>query len=408
MSEPAAKAARMTKVPVTILTGFLGSGKTTLMNHILDDPNHKMRFAIIENEFGEIGVDEKILSEKTNEEVIEVMNGCICCTVRGDLVVALKNLYAKIMQFDAVIIETTGLADPAPVAQTFFIDDDIKEKFTLDGIITVVDAKHIIQRLDEEKPEGVENEAVEQVAFADRVLLNKTDLVTEEELPKIEARIKKINPTVEIYRTQQSKVEPQKLIGISAFSLDRVLEMDSEFLKIDGEHEHDPTVVSCSTKFDTPLDLQLMREWIRLMLQKYGADLYRYKGVLNVDNAEAKYVFQGVGMIHTGRFQGLWGSEKRETRFVFIGKNLDKQGLIDGFLKCKIDAELRFPIGTKVLCCSEDGWEPGTIVKQWDGGMPYVIKLKDLSKGLMWCQFDIDEFCKAPASDDEWVFAPRE
>merc|ERR1719327_1451568 len=191
---------RPQRVPVTILTGFLGSGKTTLMNHILEDPNHKMRFAIIENEFGEIGVDEKILSEKTNEEVIEVMNGCICCTVRGDLVVALKNLYAKIAQFDAVIIETTGLADPAPVAQTFFVDDDIQSKFTLDGIITVTDAKHILTRLDDEKPEGVENEAQEQVAFADRILLNKCDLVDEAELPPIEARLKKLNPSANIYR----------------------------------------------------------------------------------------------------------------------------------------------------------------------------------------------------------------
>ena len=199
---------------MTILTGFLGSGKTTLLNHILDDSTHGLRFAIIENEFGEVGIDEKIISEKTDEELIEVMNGCICCTVRGDLVDSLKKLYSKISQFDAVIIETTGLADPAPVAQTFFIDKAIRGMYTLDGVITVVDCKHIMTRLNEQKPEGVGNEAVEQVAFADRILINKTDLIDAKDIPNIEARLRGINPEAPFVRCTHSKVDPMTLIKI--------------------------------------------------------------------------------------------------------------------------------------------------------------------------------------------------
>jgi len=279
------------KVPVTVLTGFLGSGKTTLLNRILKE-NHGKRIAVIENEFGEVGIDDSLIELQTirgEENLVEMNNGCICCTVRGDLIAGLKklikNAQKKDKPLDGVIIETTGLADPAPVAQTFFADDFVQQKLALDGILTVVDAKHLIQHLDDEKPEGVENECVEQIAFADRIILNKCDLVggeDSEELKEIERRIRMINQRVEIRRTTNSDVPMDYLLGLRAFDLDKILDMETSFLNEMGEHQHDDRVSSVGIDCKGEVDQNKLNEWIGWLLREKGADLFRSKGILAV------------------------------------------------------------------------------------------------------------------------------
>jgi len=341
IGEPAKEASKDDKVPVTVLTGYLGSGKTTLLNHILHE-NHGKRIAVIENEFGEVGIDDELIEAgpmSMEENVIEMSNGCICCTVRGDLIAGLKKLIKNSVKtgkvWDGVLIETTGLADPAPVAQTFFADDFVQKKLSLDGILTLVDAKHVIMHLDEEKPEGVENEAVEQIAFADRILLNKCDLVEEAELAEVERRIRMINGSVQIQRTVQSKVSMDFILGIQAFSLDKILEMDDGFLKDEHEHQHDDRVSSVGIHLKGEVEQGKLDEWLGWFLREKGTDTFRTKGVLAVKGKKERYVFQAVHMAFVGSSQREWkDGEERVCKLTFIGKNLNREELEAGFRKC--------------------------------------------------------------------------
>ena len=323
-----------TRVPVTVVTGFLGSGKTTLVNYILSE-NHGKRIAVIENEFGEIGIDDALVID-AEEEIFEMNNGCICCTVRGDLIRILGTLMKRRDKFDYILVETTGLADPAPVAQTFFVDEEIRAQLRLDAIVTVVDAKHLALHLFEEKEEGIENEALEQLAFADRVLINKVDLVNEEELLLVEKQIRSINAGASLVRTQMSKVDLDWVLNARAFELSRVLEVDPQFLE-ESEHMHDQSITSVGIEVDGSVDLEKINDWLGWLLREKGTEIFRMKGILNINGSENRFVFQGVHMLFDGQPDRAWRTdETRVNKMIFIGRNLDRDDLNSRFRACLV------------------------------------------------------------------------
>jgi G3E family GTPase len=319
--------ATVDSVPVTLLTGYLGAGKTTLLNRILTY-EHGKKVAVIVNEFGDVGIDHQLIIN-ADEEIFEMNNGCICCTVRGDLIRIIGNLMKRRDKFDHLVIETTGLADPAPVIQTFFMDEDVQAQTNLDSVVTVVDAKHIWQHWEAE-------EAQEQIAFADVVLLNKTDLVTPEELDELERRIRGMNALAKIYRTRNAELEMDALLGIGAFDLSRALEIDPEFLS-ETAHEHDETVGSVAIVEPGELDGIKLNEWLGHLLRTQGPDIFRMKGILTIAGEDQRFVFQGVHMLFDGRADRPWKSdEERKNELVFIGRNLDEAQLREDFRACLV------------------------------------------------------------------------
>ncbi|MEJ8473146.1 CobW family GTP-binding protein [Roseibium algae] len=342
------------QIPVTVLTGYLGSGKTTLLNRILTE-SHGQKYAVIVNEFGEVGIDNDLLVE-SDEEIFEMNNGCICCTVRGDLIRTVQNLMKRRGAFDAIIVETTGVADPAPVAQTFFMDDDVRAASKLDAVVTVVDARHVLQRLKDTE------EAADQIAFADVILINKTDLVSKEELSTVEARIQSLNPYAVRHLTERCAVDLKAVLDRGSFDLDRILSLDPQFLEDDHGHDHHhhdhghshdhdcgpdcdhedhhhdaPHSVKSISLTAGDLDPDLFFPWINQVTQAQGANILRLKGIIALKEDPQRYVIQGVHMIVEGDHQRDWKEdEPRQSRLVFIGRELNWDYLKQSFQACVV------------------------------------------------------------------------
>jgi len=326
------------RIPVSIIAGFLGAGKTTLLNNILSE-DHGKKIAVLVNEFGEIGIDHALIVA-SSDQVIELANGCICCSIRGDLVLAIDQLLKRRDNFEYLLVETTGLADPAPVAQTFLADERMLSIFRLDGVITLIDSMHFCDLLEGKLSAENADTAIKQIAFADRIVVNKIDLVSESVVDNVLARIRAINANAVVLKTSYGNIDHVSLLNIEGFSLESVEAADPAFLTREY-HDHLGDTQSIGMRLEQPIDIQLLNIWLRWLLTDPDMQIYRMKGVVDVGHEHERYVFQGVQQLFTSRPEGSWPTdEKPSSMITIIGRNLNGDLIRERLETCVLDPEV--------------------------------------------------------------------